>query len=167
MDGTPMTPETRISVPLVQDFAYIAERMRPDEVANFLAMSGLDEYVPDVAARSWVMAEGTSFAMLDRSGLPVVVWGFCPIRKGVYEAWAAAPMDGWNRYWRAFTKTCRRQMDEMLTSGDAHRIQVCTLASRVEAHAWYEKGLHMAREGLHRAYCADGSDAVMFARVRN
>lgn len=158
-------PETRLAVPLIGDYAYIASCMRSDEVQQFLAMSGLLEYVPDVAARAWVMTPGPTFALIDRTNRAVAVAGFCPVRPGVYEAWAAAPMEGWDRYWRAFTKACRRRMDELLAR-DAHRIQICALASRTQAHDWYVKGLKMTREGLHEKFCADGSDAVMFARVR-
>jgi hypothetical protein len=74
-------------------------------------------------------------------------------------------MDGWKRYWRTFTKACRQQMDALL-QGDVHRIQICALASRTQAHDWYMKGLKMKREGLLEQFCADGSDAVMFARTR-
>lgn len=158
-------PELRLAVPLVEDYAYIAKRMRPDEIEQFLAMSGLSTYVPDTAARAWSASTGPTFALIDRDNRPVAVAGFEPIRAGVYEAWAAASMEGWARYWRAFTKTCRREMDRLFANG-AHRIQICALASRTQAHGWYEKGLRMQREGVHARFCADGSDAVMYARTR-
>jgi hypothetical protein len=165
MDGTPMLPETRLAVPLVEDYATIAKTMRPDEIAQFLAMSGMREYVPDIAAKAWINSPGPAFVVVDRDNKPLAVSGFTPVHDGVYEAWAAAPLRTWQRHWRAVTKYCVRQMSALLEA-DAHRIQICALATRTEAHAWYEKGLHMTREGLLRAYCADGSDAVMFARVR-
>jgi hypothetical protein len=43
-------------------------------------------------------------------------------------------------------------------------VEVCALASRVETHAWYAR-IGFVREGVLHAYCADGSDAVMFART--
>jgi hypothetical protein len=85
MDGTPMLPEIRLGTPIVEDFAYIARNMRADEVAQFLALTGLPEYVPDVAARGFIATQGPAFVMIDRDGLPVLAGGFQPVRQGVYE----------------------------------------------------------------------------------
>ena len=158
-------PDLRLGIPLVQDFAWLAERMRPDEIAQFLAYSGMSEYVPDIAARTFAMMGGPAFVFVDRQNMPVIAGGFAPVRTGVYDAWMAGTMDGWAKHWRAITKVCRHEMDRLLDA-DAHRIQICALATRTHAHQWYERGLHMTREGLHKGFCADGTDAVMFARTK-
>lgn len=152
----------RLAVPIIEDFAYLAKRMRPDEIEQFLAFSGLPEYVPDVAARTWAATGGEAYALLGNDGCAIAVAGMQPVAPGVMEAWMVGTMDGWDRYWRTLTKLCRRQIDTALKS--AHRVQICSLASRVKAGEWYVRGLGMRREGLLRRY-ANGHDAVMYART--
>lgn len=157
-------PEIRLGTPIVQDFAYIAAHMRSDEVQQYLALTGLPEYVSDVAARSLIASTGSQFVMVDRGNMPVLVGGFCPVRDGVFEGWLAGTEDGWEHHWRAMTKVCRGLMDDLLASG-ARRIETFALASRTQAHEWYERSLLMQREGVLRGYFADGQDAVVFSRV--
>lgn len=166
MDGMPMIPEIRLGMPIVQDFSYVASRMRPDEIAQYLALTGLIEYVPDVAARSLIASPGNSYVMVARDGLPVLVGGFAPVRLGVFEGWLAGTQDGWANHWRAMTKVCRGLMDDMLQNSGAHRIEIFALSSRTKAHEWYSRGLKMQYEGTLRGYFADGQDAVCYARVR-
>lgn len=162
-DGSAI-PEIRLGRPIVEDFAYLARRMRPDEIEQFTSMSGFD-FDADVAARAFVMTPGQTFVLVDRGNMPVVAGGFEPLRPGVYSGWMVGTTEGWSRYWRAITRHTRRLHDKVLSEG-AHRIEIIAKASRVFAHDWYERGLLMEREGVLRGYCADGSDAVMFSRVK-
>ncbi|TPG08321.1 hypothetical protein EAH88_11870 [Rhodanobacter glycinis] len=157
-------PEIRLGFPIVQDFAYIAANMRPDEIAQYLALTGISEYAPDVAARSMIASPGHQFVMVNSSNLPVLVGGFCPVRAGVFEGWAAGTPDGWATHWRAITKVCRGLLDDLMANG-AHRVETFALASRTQAHEWYERSLLMQREGVLRGYFADGQDAIVFSRV--
>lgn len=159
-----IAPGFRLSAPLIEDFAYLAKRMRRDEIEQFLAYSGLTEYVPDIAARAFALTPGRSFVLVGPDDLPVLAGGFQPLTGGVYDGWMVGTDAGWEKHWRAITKTGRRLMDMMFADG-AHRIQIASLASRTAAHAWYERSLHMTREGVLKRYCADGQDAVMFART--
>lgn len=159
-------PEIRLGAPLVDDFAYLARHLRDDERAQYLALTGLAEYVPDVAARAFTASSGPQFVMVDRQGMPVLAGGFCPVRRGVFEGWLVGSQEGWDRSWRAMTKVCRGLMDDLLDAGGAHRIETFALVGRTAAHEWYERGLLMQREGVLRGYFADGQDAVVFARVR-
>lgn len=164
MDGSlHIATKLRLARPVLEDFAYIAKRMRPDEIAQFLAVSGLREYDADIAARAYAMTAGPTFALIDAHNMPVILGGFVPKRRGVFEAWLAGSMDAWGKHWFRITRECVRQMDNLLTL-NAHRIEVCALASRVDTHAWYER-IGFRREGTLTAYCADGQDAIMFART--
>lgn len=160
-------PETRLGVPIVEDYCHIARHMRADEIAQYLALTGLPQYVPDVAARALLSSGGQAFVLVDRAGLPVLIGGFAPVRRGVFEGWLAGTEKGWTKHWRAMTKVCRRLMDDLFAQGDAHRIETFALASRVEAHAWYERSLLMPREGVMKGYFCDGQDAIVFARVKS
>lgn len=158
-------PAIRLGAPIVEDFCHIARHMRADEIDQYLALTGLPEYVPDVAARSLVASPGKTFVMVDRAGLPVLVGGFAPVRRGVFEGWLAGTDQGWATHWRAMTKVCRGLMDDLLANG-AHRIETFALASRTAAHDWYERSLLMQREGVMKGYFSDGQDAIVFARVK-
>lgn len=154
----------RLTAPLIEDFGHLARHMRPDEIEQFLAFSGLPEYVPDIAARAFALTPGPTWAVVDDGNRAVLVGGFQPVRDGVLDGWLAGSMDGWARHGRSFTRICRREIGRVLANG-AHRVQIAALASRTAAHDWYERGLGMQREGVLRGYCADGQDAIMFAKV--
>ncbi|MEN5115844.1 hypothetical protein ABE488_00705 [Luteimonas sp. TWI662] len=158
-------PAIRLGHPIVEDFAYLARRMRPDEIEQFLAFGGLHEYDADIAARAFAATPGPSYVFVGADGLPFLAGGFQPLRPGVFDGWLVGTLAGWEAHGFAITRICRRVIDQMLVDG-AHRVQIAALASRTAAHDWYERGLGLQREGVLRAYCADGSDAVMFAKVR-
>lgn len=158
-----ITHSIRLARPVLEDFAYITKRMRPDEIAQFLAMSGLSTYDPDLAARAYAMTGGPTFALIDADNRPIILGGFAPKRRGVFEAWLAGSMEAWERHWYRITRECMRQIDTLLTV-NAHRVEVCALASRTETHDWYER-IGFKREGTLTGYCADGQDAIMFART--
>lgn len=163
-DGGHMATKLRLATPLIEDVAYLARRMRADEVQQFLALSGLSEYEPDMAARAIASIPGEAFVVLE-GDTPVLLGGFDPLRPGVYEAWLVGTDAAWSVHGHAFTRICRRAIDQILHAG-AHRVQVCSLASRTAAHDWYERFLGMAREGVQKRHGANGEDFIMFAKVR-
>ena len=156
---------SRLALPILEDYAYIARRMREDEQEQFCAFAGLDTYNPDVAARAYAATPGPQFVLVDGQGYPAVVAGFEPVRPGVYAAWQSSTADAWAGHWRTITKVTRRTIDRMLAT-DAHRIELAALATRTAAHEWYERGLGLRPEGVLRAYGANGADAVLFAKTR-
>lgn len=156
-------PPLQLATPQVQHYAYVAARMRLDEQAQFAALTGRP-YDADLCARAAVQCDGPAWVYLDASGFPVLIGGFEPQRPGVFEGWHMAVEGEWDRYWRSFTKISARLMDDLFASG-AHRIQTCALASRPQAHAWYEKALGMTCDGLQPGYFADGQDGLMFSKV--
>lgn len=159
-------PALRVAAPILDDFAHIARRMRPDEIEQFLAFTGESEYRSDVAARALaMMTSGPTYAFVGRDAMPVVVCGFAQERPGVYEAWMAGTLEGWSAHGMGITRLCRRLIDGLLASL-AHRVQVTALASRTQAHDWYVRGLGMELEALLRGYAASGADAIVFAKVR-
>lgn len=157
-------PQLRLGIPVLEDYAYIAKRMRADEIKQFMAKANLSEYTPDICARVAAATSGAAYVYVDRSGYPVLIGGFEPLRHGVYEAWLMGTDEAWGKYWRSFTKISRRMMRDLLSAG-AHRIQTAAITTRIQTHAWYER-LGMINEGIQHAYCANGDDAVMFAMTR-
>lgn len=156
--------QLRLATPLVDDFCYLARRMRADEVDQFLALTGMDEFNSDVCARAAVLSNGPNWALLGPDDRPLFLGGFCPLRPGVYTAWAMGTPEAWTQHWHAITRVCRRAIRDLFASG-AHRVEVLSLASRTEACAWYRDGLGMRFEGTHLRASAFGQDLVTYAKV--
>lgn len=157
----------KAALPMVSDVAFLAHRMRQDEIAQFMAVQGIEHYDPDYAARTFLSIPGESYVLVDGNNLPVLLGGFQPIRPGVYEGWQVGTDEGWARHWRKICKVSRRIMDGFCARPEVHRVQVCAVASReAKTFMWYERGLGLQREALLRSYCGNGEDAIMFARTK-
>lgn len=157
--------KARLTAPILEDFAWIARRMRPDEIEQHVASYGDEEYSPDAAALRFATYPGPKWTLLGEDGMPVAVCGYIPVRPGVYAAWAAGTMDRWKTHWRTMTKLSRRTMATLLERPDVHRVEILALDSRTEAHRWYVDGLDMTDEGVQRG-AFNGLDARMFARIK-
>lgn len=151
--------------PNCEDWIVLSHDMRPDEVEQFAAISGLPAYDQQLAARTFITIPGEKFLLVDENNRSVIGGGFMPLWKGVCEAWMAGPLTAWEKHGKAITRAARRLIDAKLAE-DAHRVQIACLASRTAAMDWYSRGLGMACEGLKRRYYAGGQDAMMFAKVR-
>jgi hypothetical protein len=150
---------------LIEDLAYLARNMRPDEIAQDLAMTGAAEYDPQQAILKMAAVHGPKFVLL-ADGVPVVAGGFWQVRPGVWEGWQLGTMAGWEKHWRAITKITRKLNDKMLAQPDVHRLQLYGQAGRDKTFEWYERSLGYHREATLRRYCANGADAVLFARTK-
>lgn len=157
-----MAAALQLLVPRVSDLVEIAHAMRADERAQFVALSGAPAYDPDAAVRAFLGYAGAVFMLADAQRRPVVVGGFEPARPGVFDVWQAGTDAGWAQHGRSITRWSGRLIRDVLKGG-AHRLQVTALASRTQAHAWYE-ALGFECEGVRRGYCADGQDAITFVR---
>lgn len=156
---------TASSEVLIEDLAYLARNMRPDEIAQDLAMTGAAEYDPQQAILKMAAVAGPKFVLL-ADGVPVVAGGFWQVRPGVWEGWQLGTMAGWEKHWRAITKITRRLNDRMLAEPNVHRLQLYGQAGRDKTFEWYERSLGYHREATLSRYCANGDDAVLFARIK-
>jgi hypothetical protein len=143
---------------------YIAERMRPDEIQHWLALSGAAKYDPEVAAAGFIATPGIKFSVLHNDGNPAITGGFHENSKGVWEGWMVGTPDGWERCWRSITKGSRWLVDELFVSG-ARRVFIATIAERESACAWYVDALGFQFEGMHRAGGAHGENIVFYSRI--
>lgn len=152
----------KLTTPLLDDWCYLARRLREDEQQQFCALLGVDRYDPEVAARAWANTEGPTWLLLGDDGLPLIGGGFEPVRPGVFCAWLAGTPEAWV-HWHAITRVCRRHIRGLFASGQAHRIEVRSLFARFKACRWYMAALKMRFEGVHLGAAADGQDLVTYA----
>lgn len=165
-DGSPVIPAIRLAAPLVQDYLRLAQIMRPDEIAQYLSVTGQTEYDPDECARRFLSLNGVAHALIDRDGRAILIGGHEEVRPGVWQGWMMGSMDGWGRYGFAICRAARRMQDLLLATDRCHRVQILASPNRKAAHVWYERCLGMSFEGANRKYFADGSDALCFAIVK-
>lgn len=144
---------------------YLCDRMRPDEIAQYIALTGAKAYDADTAARGFMNTPGLKFTVLGPDGYPAASGGYEEVFPGVWQSWMVGSCDGWHTSWRSLTKGCRWLMDGLFEMG-ARRLQTSALASRTQAIEWYERGLGLVREGTMRGYGVNGEDVAQFSRVR-
>lgn len=153
--------------PLLMDFVIAAINMPQDERDQLESFTGEQFDIDGVAIGNytvngpkWVIRSGTTL---------LCVGGFGLQRRGVWRDFMLTTPAAWEaEHWYPLTRICRRVMDSMFRSGQAHRLECIVparrLASRARLEKWY-KVLGYRREAPLAGYCADGSDAVLFSRV--
>lgn len=164
--------------PLLLDFLKVCDQMPDDERAQVEAVSG-EKYDVDKAAignftapgPKWVVKEGTEEDFHNGLAQPLMVGGFVPQRPGVWRDFLISTPKAWDKeHFFQMTRTCRRAMDAMLYSGQAHRLEcivpAARLESRPELRRWYTL-LGYNEEGPRYGYYANGGDAIGFSRVRH
>lgn len=143
---------------------YICERMREDEIAQYIVLSGHREYDPEFAAREFMNLPGHKFTIIGPDGYPAASGGYHEVFPGVWQSWMAGTQQGWDTNWRSLTKGCRWLMDCLFDHG-ARRLQTTALASRTKAIQWYIDGLKMRQSGVMTAFGINGEDVAMFERI--
>jgi hypothetical protein len=150
---------------MIEELVYLARNMRPDEIEQDLAMTGLTEYDPEQAILKMAAVHGPKFIIL-ADYTPVVAGGFWQVRSGVWEGWQLGTLEGWDKHWWHITRVTRKLNDRMLARPEVHRLQLYGLAGRDKTFEWYERSLGYRREATLSRYCANGADAVLFARTK-
>ena len=151
----------------VLDVYHISLNMREDEIEQYLAITGLDNYDPDVCTRTVLGMMGEiRFCLFDDDGQAYCIGGYLEISPKVFQTWMMGTNEGWEKHWRSITKFSRRTMDALLESDRCNRIQCTSLSTREFTHNWYKRGLGMKYESLIQKYYADGRDAVCYVRIK-
>ena len=153
--------------PSLLDFIKVAACMPQDECDQLEKFTGQKFDVDGVAIGNFTVP-GPKWVIKD-GDLVLAVGGFVPERPGVWRDFMLTTPEAWQpKYaWRV-TLVCRRVMNAMFTSEQAHRLECIVPLSRIESRpelvAWY-KVLKYKREATLQGYCADGYPAVVFSRV--
>ncbi|MGE8280197.1 MAG: hypothetical protein ACN6O2_07145 [Stenotrophomonas sp.] len=148
---------------------YLVQRMREDERAQFIALSGLEEFDEDAAVRWFIDAANQSgryaVTVLNDDNTPAAAGGFQPAGAGIYQAWMVGTAEGWAGQWRSLTKATRWLIDRIFESG-THRVQTSAITSRELAIEWFERSLGFQPEGVWRHFGIRGEDVAFFSRLR-
>ena len=162
----PSHPPSNVLVCRDRHLSYLCEYMRPDEIHQYLALTGAKTYDYEVAARGFMNLGGMKFVvMMDDGFTPAAAGGYSETLPGVWDSWMVGSTEGWAQQWRAITKTTLWLMDGLFELG-ARRLQTNALAERTAAIEWYERSLGLQREGTWRAMGRDGQDVACFSRIK-
>lgn len=157
----------QVVFPTVMDIYHVASRMRDEEVAQYLAATGLPAYDPDECTRRVLSQMGEfSFGLLDADGMPIVVGGYIETREKCFTSWMMGSEESWQKHWRTITKVSRRTMDALLNEGRAQRISDYSLRARNKAQDWYKGGLGLEFSHVERKWYANGEDANCYIKLR-
>jgi hypothetical protein len=152
--------------PLLLDFIKVCINMPQDERDQLEAFTG-EKYDIDRAAIGNFTVPGPKW-VIKADDEPICIGGFVQTRPGVWRDFMLTTAPAWEKHWFPVTRVCRRAMDAMFTSGQAHRLECITPAQRLSARPkieeWY-RILGYKNENVLHAYCANRYDAVMFARI--
>jgi hypothetical protein len=149
--------------PTLLDFIKVVLRMPENERENFEALTG-QKYDVDSIAMGNFMVQGPKWGVY-ADGEPISVGGFVFQRTGVWRDFMINTPEAWAKHWFPVTRICKRAMDAMFASKQAHRVDCISLASRTNVE-WH-KVLGYNLEATLYGYCANGADALLFSRVKH
>ncbi len=152
------------SDPTLLDFIKVVWAMPENERENFEALTGEKYNVDSIAVGNFMVNGPKWVAKVDDE--PICVGGFAYQRSGVWRDFMINTPVAFEKHWFPLTRICRRAMNSMFISKQAHRLECITLASREQAMKWY-RVLGYNREATLNGYCANGADAVLFSRVQH
>lgn len=154
--------------PTLLDCVQACVNMPQDERDHVTEITGHD-FTIDGAAMGAFTASGHKWVMKDEADMtyPLMLGGFMEERPGVYRDWLITSPRVWEQCnWFRATRICRRLMDALFVSGQAHRIECITPLARARVFPWY-KILGYTQECVMQGYTASGYPAVLFSRVNN
>lgn len=154
--------------PLLIDFISIAQRLPQDEIDQIEAMTGRQFEIDGVALGAYMVQGPKWVAKIGTR--PLSIGGFNQERPGVWRDFMMnTPESFAPENFVPVTRHCRRIMNMMLKSGNAHRLECIVperrLLDRPEIERWYHT-MGYRREAVMQAYLANKYPAVMFSRIR-
>ncbi|MGI9303739.1 MAG: hypothetical protein ACR2RB_13715 [Gammaproteobacteria bacterium] len=111
----------------------------------------------------WVMARQLGFTISNADGEVVMLIGADWLRSGVIRTWSLSTTR-WPAHVKTVTRDVRRMLNIMIDNMAVHRIEIMSLATRTDAHRWFER-LGFECEGTLRRYGIDARDFKLFSRV--
>lgn len=160
----PLRTKWKLEPVTLRDLIVLCAAMRPDEVEQYMALTGAVTFDFERAAVGMYQIPGPKFVLLNQDDQVLVAGGFEEVRPQVWRSWMTGTMEAWAGHWRSITEASRFVMDCLFEDG-ARRVETYALADRKEACAWYENGLRMRRDGVLAQYAYDGRDVAVYSRT--
>lgn len=157
---------TQLRQPIPTDYLAVAQRMPPDEIAQYLATANEAQFLASAAAFDMAAATGLQHCVATLYDRPLALGGYVPVQPGTWAGWLVSAAEDWPEYGLEITRHCRRLQRGMFARTDCHRIEVFATRERTRAHQWYVEGLGMELEGPRRKYFANGTDSLCFVALK-
>ncbi len=148
--------------PTIDDLRTICANAAPEDrhewgVTHF---GGWDAEL--VATECSLYLDGAAHVFREADGTPYCASGFYASSPCVARGWTIRT-EAWKRHLRECVRVSRFVMDELLKSPGVNRLEAwCP----IWAQRWPE-AIGLEKEGVLRHYGSDGTDFVMWSRVRN
>ncbi|MDQ7996060.1 MAG: hypothetical protein AAGC76_09415 [Luteibacter sp.] len=162
---SPSRPGSNVIPCTLKHLIFLCERMRDDERAQYMALTGVESFAPEVAAVGFFNTPGLKFTVLGSDCYPAAAGGAEEIAPGVWQTWMVGSPEGWSTTWRSLTRAARWMICGLLEQDNVRRVQATCLCAREKAAEWFERSLGMQPEGIWRKYGRNGEDVALFSRV--
>lgn len=153
--------ELRLERPTPDDIAFICAHAADADKREWGTTQFGGWSCNSAAATIGLYLDGVAHVFKEADGTPFCASGFHVDSPGVAHAWTIRT-DGWARHLLSCARTSRRVMERLLESGAVHRLEAW-------CPAWAERwplALGLEREAVLRRYSADGTDIVIWSKVK-
>lgn len=161
----PTRPASNVIPCTLKHLIYLCERMREDERAQYLALTGAREFAPEVAAVGFFNTPGLKFTVLGKDNYPAAAGGAEEVSKGVWQIWMVGGTEGWSGAWHSITRTGAWMVASLLKQEGVRRVQATCFAARAKSATWFQRCMGMTYEGTWKRYAGNGEDVSFFAIV--
>lgn len=145
----------------LNDALYVCQRMRAADYHEIMANRWEEDYVQ--VAQDAYNTPGVKYAVLNKQGLPVVIFGVAFVYPRVGSGWLIAT-DDLPAVRLETTKACKKVVETLLR-GDIHRIQADSVETHDWSHEWLET-IGFKRESVMPGYGKNGETFYRYAALR-
>lgn len=153
--------ELALERPTPEDIAYICAHAADDDKREWGTTHFGGWSCNTIAATIGVYMDGVANVFKEADGTPFCASGFFVGAPGVARAWTIRT-DGWKRHLLSCARTSRRVIERLLAAPDVNRLEAW-------CPAWADRwpaALGLEREAVLRRYATDGTDIVIWSRVK-
>lgn len=140
------------------------EKSKPEHLVNMSVRQEFKLDQNEIPRLTYQVMTNRCYTVLDKDNVPLAIFGDNQINPKVVQLWAVISEDI-KRYPIAFHKLVLRSLSEYLINSLEHRLQMTVREDFPAAIKW-AKALGFHCEGRLKQYGVDGSDYLLFARVK-
>lgn len=153
---------TVLEKPTLEDLRAICAAASADDVREWGATQFGGWDVERIAAMCGLYLEGVAHVFREADGTPYCASGFHMVSPGVARSWTVRT-DAWKRHLRECVRVSRFVMGALLENPAVNRLEAWCPAWAVR----WPQALGLEQEAVLRRYGSDGSDYVIWSKVRS